>query len=245
MKMDVLIVDDCESAIANAKCALLTANVLPELRDVSFEVETFINPEEAIKSKKKFHFALIDVDMPEMNGFQLAEQFIQKQPNCMIIFLTNHLERAPEGYFVRAHRYLEKPIMKEKFDEAVVSAVTEFRSFGTLTVKDKSGTRELELREILYIETFGNDSNVHDIKGNQFECRMSLSKIRTQVPNWLFFHCNRNYLVNMEHYDSWDRGEKLIFLKSENTIRTVEISVRNLSKVERSVQLYRVEKGSR
>lgn len=245
MKVNVLVVDDCQSDAEKAQRALFLTNRLDELANVDFDVETFSNPEGAIESKKKFHFALIDVEMPEMNGFELAAELNKKQPRCLIIFLTRYLERAPEGYLVRTHRYASKPIRQAEIDEAVVSAVSEFRSLGSIGVKKNTKEIELELEDILYFKSFGNESIVCDVEGVEFECKMKLKQIEAQVPDWLFFKCHKQCLINMEYFDSWAKAERLIVLKSEDATREVRVAARNVSKVENARQLYYVNKGRR
>ena len=48
------------------------------------------------------------MEMPELNGFEVARKLRVYQPDAGIIFLTSHFEFADEGYRVRALRYVQK-----------------------------------------------------------------------------------------------------------------------------------------
>lgn len=56
----------------------------------------------------RFDLFFLDIEMPEMDGMQLAKQIRETLPDSVILFLTSHDEFAPDGYRVQALRYLSK-----------------------------------------------------------------------------------------------------------------------------------------
>ncbi|MEG1676702.1 MAG: LytTR family DNA-binding domain-containing protein, partial [Clostridia bacterium] len=54
------------------------------------------------------HAAFLDIDMPVMNGLELASILRRQYPQLIIIFVTSYIEYAPAGYRVDAFRYLLK-----------------------------------------------------------------------------------------------------------------------------------------
>lgn len=69
--------------------------------------------------------------MPKLNGIELAKQIRSKLPDVILIFLTSHNEFAPQGYKVKALRYLSKLNMREQLNEALSAAVAEFEKIDT------------------------------------------------------------------------------------------------------------------
>ena len=57
--------------------------------------------------------ALLDIDMPEMNGIQLAAKIKNRWPETAIIFITGYSQYAVDAFAVRAVGYLMKPVSKE------------------------------------------------------------------------------------------------------------------------------------
>ena len=55
------------------------------------------NPEE-VDIAKRFDIAFLDIDMPQMSGIELARRVHSLQPDTIIIFITNYIQYAPEGY---------------------------------------------------------------------------------------------------------------------------------------------------
>ena len=86
-----------------------------ELND--FEVQWHKNGIEAFKAFSKYHFdiCLLDVMMPEMNGFQLAEEIKQMKPSMPLLFLTakSLKEDILLGYKTGADDYITKPFDSE------------------------------------------------------------------------------------------------------------------------------------
>ena len=54
----------------------------------------------------EFDIAFLDIDMEKVNGIELARKLRLKNPTSIIIFVTNFIQYAPEGYEVNAFRYL-------------------------------------------------------------------------------------------------------------------------------------------
>lgn len=58
--------------------------------------------------------ALLDINMPDMNGMMLAARLKEFQRNLAIIFLTGHAEYAVEAFSMHVSGYLLKPINMER-----------------------------------------------------------------------------------------------------------------------------------
>src|SRR6201997_1118488 len=82
-----------------------------------FEVSWYKNGIEAFKGFGKYNFdiCLLDVMMPEMNGFALAEQIKQVNPHTPFLFLTAKTLREDvlAGYKCGADDYIIKPFDSE------------------------------------------------------------------------------------------------------------------------------------
>ena len=85
--------------------------------------------------------ALLDIDMPGMNGLELAQRIKTKWPDTAIIFLTGYSEYAVDAFALRASGYLLKPVNKDRLKVDVEYAL--------------SGKRETASGHIV-VQTFGN-----------------------------------------------------------------------------------------
>ena len=84
----------------------------------------------------RFDLFFLDIEMPEMDGMQLAKQIRETLPDSVILFLTSHDEFAPDGYRVQALRYLSKQTWKKYLNEALSAAMAQLekQESGSLAV---------------------------------------------------------------------------------------------------------------
>ena len=92
----------------------------------SFDVTTAVNGKEAIESAEKgfFDVAVVDFQMPGMDGAQVLRTLKEKHKYLEIIMLTGHatVDSAVECTKLGAFKYLEKPYDFENLVEVIQEA---------------------------------------------------------------------------------------------------------------------------
>ena len=87
------------------------------LQHQTFSVQwvTTVKEAKSILSEKKFSLVLLDVGLPDGNGFDLAE-WMNKNTPTPILFLTalNSAENRLKGYELGAHEYIPKPFHQKE-----------------------------------------------------------------------------------------------------------------------------------
>ena len=86
---------------------------------------------------------LLDINMPEVNGYEVARQIREKDKQTLIFFLTDRSDKTDrlEGFKVRANDYLSKPFypeeliarIRERFDGLGETCEKEIYTFGNTT----------------------------------------------------------------------------------------------------------------
>lgn len=107
---------------------ILDRNIsLVEKLDEIDAVEGFTSATKALdwiaKKNGEVALALLDIDMPDMNGLVLAAKIKETSPGTAIIFLTGYSEYALKAFELHAQGYLMKPVNEEKLKEEVVYAL--------------------------------------------------------------------------------------------------------------------------
>lgn len=112
--MRVLCVDDVLPIMEDTAAM---CRKLPQITSVT----GFTRPREALEwlENHPVDLALLDVDMPEINGLMLAKKLKQKYPDASIIFLTAFPQYAVQAVKLRATGYLLKPFSPEELREEV------------------------------------------------------------------------------------------------------------------------------
>lgn len=81
----------------------------------------FLTPEEALAAFEDIQpdAVFLDIEMPRMNGIELARKMLEHQEDLHIIFTTAYGQYAINAFAVEALDYLMKPIMKEDVDRVI------------------------------------------------------------------------------------------------------------------------------
>ena len=120
--MRVICVDD-EMILAEHVAEICRG--LPQIR----EAISFSRPAMALQwlEENTADLALLDIDMPGMNGMELAQRIKHKNPKTAIIFLTGFSEYAVDAFDLRANGYLLKPVDPERLKAELDYAFSERR----------------------------------------------------------------------------------------------------------------------
>lgn len=124
--MNLLIADD-----ENLELKVLEKTVKKYFVD-ELEIFTAGNGRKAsqICDEVKPDIALLDIEMPGMNGIELAKYIKEKNTECIIIFITayDRFDYAIEAMHIKAFDYLLKPWKEEKLCELINTAIENVRS---------------------------------------------------------------------------------------------------------------------
>ena len=66
-----------------------------------------------LEKHRLFDIYLLDIEMPDYSGFQLAAAIRDVSLEAVIIFVTSHIEYAIDGYRYSAFRYIPKSKIQE------------------------------------------------------------------------------------------------------------------------------------
>jgi len=87
----------------------------------------FIEPLEALKflHKVQIDAVFLDIEMPDMDGMELANQVLDLQGKIAVVFVTAYNEYAVEAFRINALDYLMKPVSKERLNETLNRIIDE------------------------------------------------------------------------------------------------------------------------
>lgn len=131
---NVSVCDDSQFDIEKIKNCL---SEFSKKEHIDFNISEFSNPEMLmyeVEDGKIADIFILDVEMPNMNGFDLADKIREHTETSVIIFLTSHDEMASMGYKSKALRYVIKLNLERDIEEALESAVAEISSADDKTI---------------------------------------------------------------------------------------------------------------
>ena len=189
------------------------ANKIPFLNlkakiSTAFETIDFLH-------KEKVDFIFLDIQMPELTGFELLRT-LQNKP--LVIFTTAYPNYALESYELDAVDYLVKPIPFERFLKSVnkiklrLSSPTEViesiavnNSPDFIFVKTEYKTVKIFLDDILYIES-EKDYVAFQLKNEKILSLLSIKSVEEFLPNENFVRVHRSFIIAFNKIESIERN---------------------------------------
>lgn len=210
--MRIAIVDD------ETKWRNLASDVVKGYIEDTDKIDIFQSGVEFIKRNQEYNVVLMDVDMPEMDGFETIINYKAEHSESIIIILTTHLDCARKGYLVDAFRYVDKTKMQEELKEAFekVREINRKNSFSLIGTNGNE-TKNILVKDILYIETNGRGSIINMID-RCYECNEKINDLEIKLEEYGFFKCHKSFLVNLnavEHLDKefvYFEGDKKAYI---------------------------------
>lgn len=150
---NVSICDDSKYDIDKIKNAL---GMFSKRKYVELSISEFSNPEMLmyeIEDGKIADIFILDVEMPNMDGFELADKIREHTETSIIIFLTSHDEMASMGYKSKALRYVIKLNLERDIEEALDSAIAEISNVNdkTITLHHYNGYWRIAYKDIICV----------------------------------------------------------------------------------------------
>ena len=169
-----------------------------QLPDVEV-VKAFDNPATFVNevSKLDFDFCILDIEMPEMNGLQIAN-LLNGKP---VIFATAYKEYASEAFDLNALDYIRKPIGIDRLKQAVEKARNHIGRTAQqnrkpfIQLNTDKGKAIFFFDKIAYIKTSENDSRdkiTRLFDGDEFVLKnITFDKLSELLPSNDFCRVNK------------------------------------------------------
>lgn len=197
--MKIAIVDD------EQKWRDLVTEVVRKYTYESDEIEEFDSGVTFLKKNRKYDIVLMDIEMPEMDGFDTAMHYKIQFPESKIVILTIHLECARKGYLVDAFRYVDKMKMDEELGEAFEKIrERENEKDYFMTIREGEVIKNIYVKDIFYIEARGKGSKIYTVD----KCYISserLGELESELDEYGFFRCHKSFLINLNAADHMNK----------------------------------------
>ena len=200
-----MIVDDEKLALSRLQ-RLLNENGIED-------IAAFNNPVDALKeiTKTKFDAVFLDISMPNISGFELADSIIALEPKTFIVFQTAYEEYALEAFKKGGIGYLVKPIESEAIKN-ILEKINMFKANSLDESKKILGKRGdklylIDLNDIYYIKA-DLDEVIIKIKEADAYVRRKIGDLETLLSGKNFFRIHRSYIVNVDKIKSMKSVEQ-------------------------------------
>ena len=206
MTIYIAICDD-EIKDLNYEKELIKKALLSAVKDIRWEIDTFLSPKDMLNSSKTYNMIFLDVEMDGINGIETAEALHKKSPVSLIFFVTHHEDYMDAALNEHAFRFWVKPIDETRLVygiETAVNRILEYKKSISVTVSKK--TVKILVTNIMYI--YHESRRTHIVTTNGIiDTYDTFQSVVAQLPGESFFMTHASCCVNLKYVSYYDKKD--------------------------------------
>ncbi len=227
--MKAIIIDDESDAVELLQIRL--GQYCPQVQVIAAHTSS-IQGVAAIKELKP-DLVFLDIEMPQMNGFQVLEAV--ENLSFALVFVTAYDKFALKAFKYSAIDYLLKPVESQELIRAVHRAEKQERfvkeqiellkqqlaqankpSNDKIALPYQNGVTFVKLKDIVYCESDDNYTKFFLIDGQHYLITKSLKDIQELLEDRGFLRVHRQYIINLDQIKKFYKGEGSYLLMTNN-----------------------------
>lgn len=208
MKLKCLIVDDEPMARRGLE---------EYVADISF-LEHSCSCENAVRAKEfllknPVDLMLLDINMPYTTGIELLKSLVNPP---LVIFTTAHPDYALESYSLDVMDYLVKPVLFDRFKQAVQKTfdyqllrASSMVSPDFFFIKCDHVFEKVYFNDVLYIESMQNYCILHT-PARRLTAYITLTGLEERLPKSNFLKVHKSFIANLDKITALDGNDLFI-----------------------------------
>lgn len=162
--------------------------------------------------EQKPDLALLDIQLPDMKGIELAEKLRELKPDIYIVFITAHKEYSLEAFRLYAYDYILKPIDRERVintirriqqavqaPEKVLAKLASHLQTSRMSINSGNERVFVNVNNICFLEKNARHTLIHCVN-EQLKTRETLQDLEQRLGPG-FFRSHKSYIINVERVD--------------------------------------------
>lgn len=206
-----------------------------------FSIDIFNNPIRLSKiiKENKYDIFFLDIEMPELNGIDLAKKIRVLDNKAFIIFLTSYSQYMKDVFKVTTFDYLLKPIDKVELKNSINRIQSIFNtSFNYFKYTKGNNIYRITFNDIIYFEKNGRYTILH---GTTVEDKfiMSTENLVEQL-DYSFIRIHKSFIVNSKYIEILKKDSVQCTLTSMYSTPYIQLSFGRKYKSQARNQLFKI-----
>jgi two-component system, LytTR family, response regulator LytT len=198
--ISVLIVDDEHYSRDELKHLLSTYSFIQILGEADSGEEAIVKVLQLMPD-----VVFLDVEMPKMNGMEVAKSLMEFKKTPLIVFATAYPQFAAEAFRYEATDYLLKPYDEEQLQQTIerieklLSPPSESETtkpLGKLAVEGDGEILYIDPKDIIYIYREDKLSRIITTT-KEYDVRTPLKELESRLNPFSFFRIHKSFLINL------------------------------------------------
>lgn len=195
----IAVCDDCVEDLT--RICDMTKSLLNSL-SIQYEMEKYTNGNDLLNCKISFDLILLDIEMENKSGIEVAREIRTFDQDTKIVFITNSEDYLRVGYTVSANRYFIKPIDEKEFNFEITCLLKQSLLDNKFIMDHRISPYKLYFKDIVYIEFYNRKTLVHT-KKDSLSTVLTLKEWMELLENMNFSRVHKAYIVNLNYVNGF------------------------------------------
>lgn len=149
---------------------------------------------------QKISVLFLDIDMPEMTGFDVAKVLGNENKDMLIIFVSAYDNFVYESFDYSPFQFIRKSRLPDDLKK-IVTRINDklFAPIKHIELQLLDESVNIDIKKILYFESEKNYYSVHLMGGEKLIGRGTMNSIEEKVKGLDFYRIHSGFVVNLEH----------------------------------------------
>jgi len=233
--ISAIIIDDEPEAINLLEMYLRT---FPHIKVIGKETNAMKGLELIKETLPELVF--LDIDMPDMNGLQVADKIHSENFYSEIVFTTAHSHYAYDALGVKPLDFLIKPFCiedivivmqkfrvkaeKKNYERKVDSFIHSQTNIPKLKLPSTQGVLVVDIKDIVLLKSKANNCNIHLQDGTVETITRNMNILMDLLNSPSFFRISRSTSINLNYLRRVDKKKYRCYIEINHTHQEEGIS---------------------
>ena len=198
MSIKTIIVDDDVNSLKAIQSAL------KNYEEIEI-INTFENSKQLFNylENNKIDLYILDIELNEESGFDIARKIKQNNQNALIIFFTGHASYAIDGYDFQPISFLTKPINYDKLDKAIknvkekINQQKPMKKNPQIMIRCLKEYKIINVNDIYYVEHRNRKNYLIGKIGEIRIANYTVKEIEEMLEPYGFFSPHQSFVVSL------------------------------------------------
>lgn len=171
------------------------------------EIMTYTDSDSLMKriqsENEQTDILLLDIDMPDRSGLEIAKMIRDEDRDIIVIFLTAHEEFVYMSFQYAPFRYIRKEYMKEELPSAMKAAVAKLSAQQSFSVclRTQEGEVSVKIADITHFQMENRRVCVYTAQGGTYMIWKKLKELKAEIDakDGSFEYVHSGCVVNLRY----------------------------------------------
>ncbi|MDR1754963.1 MAG: LytTR family DNA-binding domain-containing protein [Eubacterium sp.] len=192
--------------------------------NISVKIEVFNDGKQLLKAHKfkLYDVIFLDICMPKMDGFEIAEQIRSLSAYTYIIFITANEDMVYDSFDFQPFHFIKKgaeDFVRKRLSSILLKFSRHFKQNNKLVLRlSQYDQKVVFYKDIYYIQSGKNYIYYHHTNSEIYKVRGKLSDIVSDMREYDFIKIHSRIMVNMRYISKIDFTNEIVYTTFNKTL---------------------------